>query len=139
MSNLIDVIGDVKRRIKALPGIEQIDLYPPEKISSFPFVTIWPGPGQWVYGPAGDKQGLYSIIVELHVARKDLPKDAEAAMRYVETIPNALMSTDDGDTLATIAFSSIDFSGLILLGYDEEKTVGFRWIMQNVKLITAIT
>lgn len=139
MTALITILSDVKKRIKALGGISQIDLYPPEKITDFPFVTIYPGAGAWEYGPAGDKKALYSIVVELHIARKNLPRDAEAAMRYVESIPNALMSNDDGDTLSTTAFSGLDFSGLIALGYTDADTIGYRWTMQNVKLQTTLT
>jgi hypothetical protein len=139
MSALITVIGDVKKRIKALPGMGEVDLYPPEKIGQFPFVVIYPGAGSWEYGPAGDRKALYSIVIELHVARKDLPKDAEAAMKYIESIPNAVMSTDDGDTLATTAFNGLEFSGLITLGYADQETLGYRWTMREVKLQTVIT
>jgi hypothetical protein len=60
-------------------------------------------------------------------------------MKYIESIPNAVMSTDDGDTLATTAFNGLDFSGLITLGYADQETLGYRWTMREVKLQTVIT
>jgi hypothetical protein len=139
MSGLTDIIGDIQLRLKALPGMGDVPFYPQEDASKFPHVTIYPGASQWTFGPAGDKKILYNIVVELHVARKNLPDDTKSVYRYVEIVPNALMSSNETDTLANTAFSGISFSGLIAMGYGGSDTLGFRWTLQDVKLITAIT
>jgi hypothetical protein len=139
MSGLTDIIGDIQLRLKALPGMGDVPFYPQEDAAKFPHITIYPGASQWTFGPAGDKKILYNIVVELHVSRKNLPDDAKSVYRYVEIVPNALMSSNETDTLANTAFSGISFSGLISMGYGGSDTLGFRWTLQDVKLITAIT
>jgi hypothetical protein len=139
MSGLTDIISNIQIRLKRLPGMGDVPFYPQEDAAKFPYVAIYPGASQWFFNTPGDKKVLYDIVIDLHVARKNLPDDLKSAYRFVESVPNALMSTDDGDLLSTTACKGIAFSGLMEWEVGGLATIGFRWTMQEVKLLTAIT
>jgi len=109
----------------------------------FPFIVTHPGTGEWSSDVPGNKIGLHTITVELHVARKDLPRDIQKAMAYSESIPNALLkavATVSGDkfdnTISTFDRITYTFGPLGWAGVD---TIGFRFQIVGVKMQSNIT
>ena len=141
MATLNDAIIQVVRYARTLPGVREAPDYPPESLNSYPFVLGFAGGGVWRFGPAGDKKGLHSITLELHVARKDLPKDVEKSMGFSDSIPNLLMSKLINDnkwnnTIDTFDQISYTFGPL---GWGNEPTLGFRFKIENIKMQSTIT
>ena len=130
-------IDDVQNTVAGLTGIRAAPHEPPESLNVYPFCVAYAGSGSWEYGPMGDKKGIQNIVLELHVARKDLARDIAAAMAYCESIPNAIMADPTlGGTVNTISGPIVyTFGALSWAGTD---TLGFRWTIP-VKLQSAIT
>ncbi len=134
-------IADVQSTIRAIAGIYAAPEYPPDDTTNFPFVIAYAGDGEFRTGePAGMLKYFGSIIIDLHVARKHLPRDVERAMAYHESIPNDILEdTTLGGTVQTCG--PVVCSGLIEMWYGNPdlKTIGLRFTVQNVKIQTAFT
>ncbi len=92
----------------ACTGIREAPDYPPEQMNDFPFLVAFPGTGTFTGGPAGMKKGLHAITMQLHIARKNLPRDVEQAAPYIESIVSALM-VDPGWGGTVDSLNQIDY------------------------------
>ena len=124
-----DYIGYIQDKIRLIDGIQSAPETLPDGARAFPFVVAYPGAGI-IDNVSGQPKFLDSIIVELHVARKYLPRDYDQAVYYVYLIPNAIFNALVGNV---VAFRDITFSGLIPMNYAGQDTLGFRWTVNNVK------
>jgi len=143
MATLQQVIDEIQADIRALSGIRAAPDEAPEQINIFPFVVAFPGPGTWSSDIPGNKINLASVVVELHVARKDMAKDIQAAMVYENSIPNVLLkavASTAGDrfnnTVSTFDNITYTFGSL---GWGGMDTFGFRWTINGIKLQSNIT
>lgn len=137
--SLQDCIEDVANTVAAISGIRSAPVYVPEDTSVFPFVAVYAGAGEFRTGePAGLMKYLGSIVVDLHLARKDLPRDVERVMTYHESIPNDIL---EDTTLGGHCTGSgpLSCSGLIAMSYGGIETIGLRYTLQNVKIQAAFT
>jgi hypothetical protein len=142
MSSAQNVIAEVMQIIGRLSGIKGAPDFPPEDSAKFPFAIAYEGPGTYEWGTAGGDYGemkaMLSVIVELHVARIDLPKDVQKASYYSDAIPNAIMKGIRTDRLngTMDANSAISTSGLIgmAFGSRELNTLGFRFTIEDIKI-----
>lgn len=131
------VIAAVQTKIGALSGIKNAPAYAPEQIGEFPFSVAYAGRGSFEFGAGGVMKGLISIIVEIHTQRLDLPRDLAEVMVYGDLVGNKLLSDPTlGGTCST--FEKIDFD-FVPMGYGGADTIGFRFVIQNVKLLSVIT
>jgi hypothetical protein len=132
-------IAQLQTTLGALSGIRGAPEYVPDNTAVFPFIVAYAGPGEFRAGePPGMMKYLGSIIVDLHLARKDLPRDIEKAMTYHDAIPNAILSdTTLGGTVSTMG--AVSSSGLIFLKYAETDTIGIRFTLENVKIQADLT
>ena len=134
---LQSAISAVQAIVGAISGIRKAPDYPPEQLNVFPFAVAYSGGGNWTFGPAGDKRGLHNIVVEIHIQRKDLPRDVSTAMGYSDSIPNNLMKSPTlSGTCDTFAGISYTFGAL---NYGETQTLGFRFTITGVKIQSVIT
>ena len=143
MATLQQAIDEIAADLGALTGIRGAPDEAPEQISVFPFLVTYASSGEWESDVPGNKRGLHTITVELHVARKDLPRDIAGAMAYSDSIPNALLkaiATTAGDrfnnTIQTFNRVTYTFGTLGWAGVD---TIGFRFRIEGVKMQSAIT
>lgn len=142
MSTAQNVINEIMRIIGGLSGIKGAPDFPPEDAANFPFAIAYEGPGSYEWGTAGGNYGemraMLSVIVELHVARIDLPKDIQKASFYSDAIPNAIMKGVRSNQLNNKldAISGISTSGLIgmAFGSRELNTLGFRFTVEDIKV-----
>ena len=84
-------------------------------------------------------KGLHSVNIELHVARKDLPRDFSLVMDLIDEIPWELMkklNDAEYDNLATIGQIDYLFGPLSWAGVE---TLGVTYTITNVKVETEIT
>ena len=120
--------------VAAVTGIKQAPAYAPEQISEFPISIAYAGQGRVEFGPGGGMKALRSIVIEIHVSRLDLPRDLQEVMGYADSVPSALLADPTlGGTCST--FESIDYD-FGPLGYGSMETIGFRFIIQNVKILS---
>jgi hypothetical protein len=133
---LQDAIARIQTLVAAVDGIRASPQYLPEAINIFPYSVCYAGNGSYDFGPSGVMKGLHNIILEIHVARKDLPRDTEKVMDYADSIPLAIMHDPTlGATVSTIGPITYTFGGM---QYGDQLTLGFRFTISNVKLMTTI-
>ena len=137
MADLQHAIAYVQDLMEQIEGIRAHPDYPPEQLNVFPFAVAYSGGGLWEFGPGGTRKGLHTIVLEIHVARKDLPRDTQAAMAFSDTVPNVLLANPTlGGNVSTFGQIRYTFGPL---GWGGEVTYGFRFFIENVKMETAIT
>jgi hypothetical protein len=143
MATLQQAIAAIQADVRALTGIEAAPDYAPEQVNGFPFSVVYPTSGEFISDIPGSLKGLHTITIELHIARKDLPRDIAKAMVYVESIPNVLLktiATPSGDrfggTISTFARITYEFGPL---DWGATQTIGFRFRLEGVKIQKDIT
>jgi len=147
MAQIQDAINEIMDLVGALSGIKAAPDYPHEDASVFPFAIAYEGAGSWEFGAAGgsygEKKALLSIVIELHVARVDLPRDAQKAVFYSDAIPNAIMKGVRNNMLNSKidTMGSIETSGLIGMSYGSKdiNTLGYRCGSRNIQIRSDIT
>jgi hypothetical protein len=109
----------------ALTDMREAPDEPPETIAVFPFAVAYAERGRWDSISAAWAIAYHTIILEIHVSRKDLPRDIQKAMAYSESVSNALIGdiTLNGtvDTITTISYI---FGPL---GWNEAPSIGWRY------------
>ncbi len=129
--------------VDELQTIGAIRLVPDEPIENnneqFPFAVVYPLTGLFIPGPATLMKGLHSINIELHVARKDLPRDYVQVMNLIDEIPYQIMKLrKDGllTNLETFGAITYIFGPLSWAGVD---TLGVTYTIEEVKVEREIT
>lgn len=140
MADLLTAITQIQAAFRAnVPGLKQVPDMPPEKASDYPFVVTFPNTGRHTWEMAGYRRDFHNLIIELHVARKDLPLDLRNAVLFAEKIPNALKTAERAGGLADISSFGVmnyTFGGML---WDDIETVGFRWTLADVMIETTVT
>ena len=138
LQSCIEAIADI---VGVLSGVKQAPDYPPEKASAFPFVAVMPWSGELEFGAVSDtggiKRGLHDIAVEVHINRKMLPLDVQKAMLYSDSVPNALMANKTLSGTCS-CFERITYE-MGDMGWGNIQTLGFRFIIRNIKIESNIT
>jgi hypothetical protein len=136
-SDLQNVVEAVISTVFNVGGISQAPTYPAEKLETFPFVVVYVDRGIWQFGANPLKTGLHNVAVELHINRKDLPIDTAKAMVFSDSVPNALLKNPTlNGKCSTFGRISYQFG---LLNWGESQTMGFRWVIEDIKCESAIT
>lgn len=134
MATLQEAIDQIQDIVGAISGIKSAPHEPPEKLSAYPFAVAYLGTGEFRAGPGrGAYTGEHSIILELHVARKNLAYDVARAMAYAKSIPNALFDAHADGTFtafgAMVGPIRYEFGPL---GWGGAETIGFRFTIEGV-------
>jgi hypothetical protein len=137
MATLQDAIRHVQKTVRQVEGIRAAPEYPEDNMAIYPFAVAFADSGRWDYGPGYlAKRGLHTIVVEVHVARKDLSLDVEAAMKYSDSVPDKLMYDPTlGGNVDTIGGIRYEFGPL---GWADQLTIGFRFFIEDIKMISDI-
>jgi hypothetical protein len=130
IESLIDVItGDISA-LKFAPD------YAPGDLNTFPALVVYSDSGEWTK-ESDWKQGLHTLIVEVHFPRKDLPGDLKKVMPYIDSVPDAIFGnvTLNGrvDTISNITYD------VGPLGYGGMDTIGVRFTLANIKMQSAVS
>lgn len=124
---IIAVIDYVQAQMKEVEGIRAAPKRPPDKISLYPFTTCFPGTGDILIGnPAGNRRDIHTLILEVHVARKDLPADINRVLPLVDRIGDKLKDDPTlGGNVETIVGSITYVFGP--LGWFGQETIGWQF------------
>lgn len=134
-STIKQVVDGLQVKMATVSGITSAPAYPPEQAADFPFVIGYPGKFKATPEAGPSFKPLWALIVEFHLARKDLPADVKKALEMSETLINAMMD----DLMANqVAFKGIegDFAEMV---WGDVQTIGYRFVINEVKLITSVT
>ena len=134
MATIQDAIEGIQDLVGAVSGIREAPDYAPEGIRIFPFAVAYASAGSFEFGVAGEMKGLHDIAVEIHVARKNMRTALKTAMGFSDAVPAAIMADPtlggDVDTFGSISYT---FGAM---NYGEMQTIGFRFIVTDVKIRT---
>ena len=134
-TQLLDAIGEIIDEIKTISGIRAAPDVPPENNDLFPFVLVYPDYGVYEYGmPIGYERALHNIAIELHIARKDLPRDYSTVMSLIDEIPielGKLLKASGFSNLQT--WESIEYN-FQSMNYAGVETLGVRYTINGVKI-----
>jgi hypothetical protein len=133
MATLQEAINQIQAEVKAISGIREAPEVPPEGMDHFPFAICFARTGEYTIGPAGVMTGMHTIVLELHVVRKDLTRDIPAAMKYAKSIPLAILVALMNRTLTAISTMERIRYEFGPLGWGATETIGFRFYIDGVK------
>ncbi len=143
VTTLRAAITQIQTYMLTLSGMREAPTDPPEQPHVFPFAICAPYEGAWER-QAEMKRGLQVVTLDIHVARKDLPRDVQKLADYEAAVPNILLNnvTLNG-TVDTIEgpirwrFLTFDWGGPPG-SINRLQTIGFRFYI-TLKLRTTIT
>ena len=125
--------------VSAVSGIRQAPVNPTETANVYPFVMCYVINGRLVNGAMGTRKHLVNIAVELLTARKDLARDMALISPYIDSISSAIIAevSDSGDrfTGTISAIEGIDYELLQNFNYAGVEMIGYRFTMNNVKIL----
>lgn len=129
---LEDAVAAVARLVGTIPGLRGSPTEPPEKITTFPFSITYPLLGEWEVRSRGNKVGLHTIAIEIHTARKDLPRDIQAVTPFGELVSAKLQHYDNvrlPDQAGNPTCSAVLALRYVFgqLGYVTLSTIGYRF------------
>ena len=139
MATLQGAIDQIQGQIAAVSGIRAAPSEPPDKLEFFPFAVCYARSGAYQIGPPEVMTGLHVIVIEVHVARRDLPRDVRAAMAYAKAIPDKVFSALKGNYLtaiSTLGQIRYEFGPMV---WGKQDTLGFRFFLEDVKTQDTIT
>ncbi len=98
MGTLQTVIQEIRDDLRTLPTIRPLLDEVPDSLNAFPALVVMPLSMNWKFGShSGDRgkpmrMGLYTVGIELVVARKDLARDIETLMEFCDVLPDFLFA-----------------------------------------------
>jgi len=129
---------EIVNEIQTIPGIRSAPEEPPESTELYPFVVTYPGTGTYHQGPAVVLTGLHDITIELHVARRDLPRNYTTVLDLIDQIPyelQKLLNAGGYSTIKTFGDIEYTFGAMSWGGVD---TIGVRYTITQVKTQTGL-
>lgn len=122
MSTLQQAIAAIQNIAAALSGMRAAPAYAPDSINQFPFAVSYPAHGS--VGGTDFHQARYTIVTEIHVSRRDLPRDMATLMPYVELFTQAVLASPTLGLSATALAGTIEFD-FAVMEWAGVPTIGF--------------
>lgn len=104
-----------------IPAIKTAPDKPPDNASLFPFAATWPGRGRITEHSPGTSKHVATLILEIHVARKDLQRAVDAVFPFVDDVRRLLVDTANVRLPDAAALPTVD---TLLLS---DRTGGITW------------
>lgn len=124
--------------LRAVPGLEGLTEEPREQLNRNPMLVAYPGTGDWQLGTAsGGASGRPMrwcrplLYVEVHVVRKDLPRDFRKLLPFGDSVPAAIYAAYARDRLGgtVVLLHRVSFT-FGALGWGEVETIGWRFTVE---------
>lgn len=126
MATLQQAIDRLQELVGAIDGIREAPDEPPENIAVFPFAVAYASGGRWESVSSGWAIAYHTITLELHVSRRDLPRDVQKAMAYSESVIVALYNDPTLDGTVELINEPIAYT-FGPLGWGNTETLGFSF------------
>ena len=135
MADIATVIAELVTQLtNDVTGLRRVPDAPPETIDQFPFAVVYPSNGTYNTHTPEDMIGLHNINVEVHVSRKDLPRDFTSLLDLQDDIPSSLLSgLKDGDYSQLTTFGEISYT-FGPLEWAGVPTLGVTYTISGVKV-----
>ena len=133
---LKDAVQEIVDELRKISDLRRVPDEPPETNNQFPFAVVYPIRGEYGGGYVGSMKGLHSVVIELHIARKDLPRDYMQVMDLIDEIPKQIMiARKDArfSEMSAVGTIEYEFGALSWGGVD---TLGVTYIITKVKVFT---
>lgn len=88
--SITGAVAQIQTLAGALEGMRAAPSQPPEQLNVFPFALSYIGQCEVVKPSATLTIHIYTIVTEIHVARKDLPRDVAKLDSYPTLFPDAV-------------------------------------------------
>lgn len=98
MGTMETIINAIRDDLRTLPGLRPIIDGVPDSVHAFPAIVVYPVGMNWRLGShSGDRGkpmriGMFTVGIELLVARKDLLRDVETLMAFCDLLPDFLFA-----------------------------------------------
>ena len=139
---VVGAVTAVAAVVGGVSGISSAPTYPFETMNESPFAVTYPMNGGINIGPVGSRKNLLNIAIDVLIPRRDLAADLEVLEPFLDTIPAALLAelSYSGDifSAAIDTLESIAFEFLPEMNYGGVQMIGYRFILQNVKLLVSV-
>lgn len=137
---LQDACDQLAAACATVEGIRRASGTPPEQISEFPFIDVYIASGIWSARPGGMVTGNMVANIDVHLARKDQPREAELLNRLNLGVAIALFLALKNATLPAI--STINDVPVVLSVFpggagQGTDTIGYRFAA-NIKIQAVI-
>ena len=92
-----EMLTAIRQDLRAIPYIRSVPDTIPDQISMWPCVLVYPGAGSWKLGShSGDRGkpmvlGMFTVIVDLAIPRKDLPREVGRLTAFASSVPLMLI------------------------------------------------
>lgn len=86
----ITAVANIQTLVAGLAGMRLAPSMPPDAMSAFPFGISYISAVDARKTTASNKVYLYTIVTEIHVARKDLSRDVDKLDAYPTSFPDAI-------------------------------------------------
>lgn len=100
---LTNVLEEIRRDLSTMPELARCFFDIPDAINQRPAVVVVPGTGRWRYGPHSsdlgytERFGIHRLAVVLLIARKDLARDFDVLIPFVDRVGDHLWAGFERD------------------------------------------
>lgn len=91
--SITTAVANIQTIVAALSGMRQAPSQPPDSAGAFPFGVSYIGAVDVTQASLTLRTHIFTIITEIHVARKDLPRDVAKLDPYPTAFPDAVWTT----------------------------------------------
>lgn len=133
MATLQDAIDQIQAVVGAVSGIRKAPDEPPDQLNEFPFAVCMAASGSFRVGPPEIMQGVHTLVLEVHVARRDLTRDIQRLMPFAKSVPAAILAAYAAGTLTAVQVIGGIRYELGALGWGGFETLGLRFWIEDVK------
>lgn len=131
LSTLEQIIKAIQGLMLTIEGIHRAPDYAPGKPLPYPFVACFPVDGMFKWTTYQFTHGLHNVAIEMHWAGfKDVPRDIEKAMPFLERIGKALWNNPTFGINAVINTNEHVQYQFGPLNYFGERTYGWKFTIQ---------
>lgn len=129
---MVDVIASITTIVRAVTGVRTAPGLPPDQISMYPAVVVYPAKGSTESKDYGLGPVFHDVVCEVFVPRVDLARDMEKLLPFVDGIPKGI-STDTTLNAVYGATSRISYV-LFHETYGATDVIGYRFLIEKIKL-----
>lgn len=141
-----DALDEIVTVVRAISGINQVPINPPETINVATFGLVYAESGvvginalgQTALGSVGARAGFHNIIIDILTKRTDLARNILFVKPFIDTVTSALLyeitpaGTQFNGKVTTFGLIRYEWINVV---YAKVVYTGYRFTMENVKIL----